>query len=1431
MKKRKILVGLLAFSALLSVSSCKKNTDDNKDNTQDNDDQGGNKEITVTLNTLGGNELETTVFNGYVIEPANPEKDGVYFVQWCTDEACTTPFDFATQITESITLYAQWRNPYDFVCNYYVGDSTTPFATTTTQEDTKLVKPTTNPEHPTNSLYLEFDAWHTEKDPAKQNSQTKWNDTEVVTGEVNLYASFKNKEAGVKIAYGAEQIAAIKNTDDIEYKNFYFKGQEGIQTKKNEDCIKTGGNTLITVEETARLTVRVGSGSSNTTKQWVALIKAEEFDTNTFNVTKGECMVPTNKEAEGLVVSEDGKITIMSANSGFSTLVFEGLEPGKYVLTAGSSNSFIQDSTADRGTSCIPEIKLEMVRALTPIKQIALSAACPEYHILAGRELDLSNLLLNAEFENGAIDPIYLEDALKDQTIYGSETQKPALVLDTTEVNTDEAGTYTVKVKYTNPYDGAEYELEGGVTVKVYETESLKFGDYLIDSKGLTVKAPKVFVTDKFSSSNLVVIGVAKSGEDTKEFVLTSEEYDVTAIDKLTKGENTVTVKSGTVEGTYKVQYVDKIVADDYVTVVVNPEAEVAVDTTNKTANFKTITDALTYLKACAFDDDVMKVITVSAGTYHEKIDIDMPNVVFMGADEDASKTVITYGALSGLVDPSGSVAHGTNGCATVSIRPEAVGFIAANITFANDYNTHDEYKASLEITNDTQAVAALVQADQSAFKNVRFSGYHDTLFAQVGRQYYEDCYIEGRTDYIFGYNATALFKDCTIHTIGGYKMVDGQKVFDDNGGYVLATKGNKSSTDTDGIEYGFVFDGCNFTAEEGVKEQSVALGRTWANNMRIMIMNSELSAAYSKKAYTSTLNYGSRYTKMKSDAPNPEYLLEYNNTGAGAVTLDDQEDLIDTCTIIDTEDADLAAVLAKFTTENIFGAVNGKVKYDTPWNDPNKDKDANIKIVVVGMDSTVEIPYEDYGWIGSTVTNYQLNTEAEAVMPEGYEVAAFYKDAECTTVYDDTTVLAENNTIYLKVNKLGERTVANYLFSNETNEGWTIADSLGNVSLANTIGATYDKNNAETKASTAKLSPAWTKADGTAVAASTLSYNVGSSPSVYLQIATGTGDTGNAGTLTVLGYDANNNVVATATGTTPKSKVTDYVVSTADGSTKLALKSTGAPIAKVVIMNNDSTAFQCADDKQRGIGVHSVELTYFVPAANTVTDTYTFDWTKISTANLTPTDQYKFDLEGNALAEADYTDKYDNAVMSTANLLEAFGDTTLTNITVIGNGANSCGVLYRDGAQYWREDKSQVASNPKVIELKGVVGGETKGDGSTVAEGGIAVTFKGKGTITITAASSGSKNISALGLLDADGNWIEATTDAILIAAGVEGGKTDSRVAYGEDAYGAYSFEGSTATTITFYINKAGTYTIVAPSVTNNRGIRISAIEIVDKY
>ena len=91
-----------------------------------------------------------------------------------------------------------------------------------------------------------------------------------------------------------------------------------------------------------------------------------------------------------------------------------------------------------------------------------------------------------------------------------------------------------------------------------------------------------------------------------------------------------------------------------------------------------------------------------------------------------------------------------------------------------------------------------------SYFKDVKFSSYHDTLYAQVGRQYYEACYIEGHTDFIFGYDATAYFHGCEIMSIGAGTTAN-------NGGYIVATKGNTSTP----IEFGYVFDDCEFTADE----------------------------------------------------------------------------------------------------------------------------------------------------------------------------------------------------------------------------------------------------------------------------------------------------------------------------------------------------------------------------------------------------------------------------------------------------------------------------------------------------------------------------------------------------------------------------------------------------------------------------------------
>lgn len=64
------------------------------------------------------------------------------------------------------------------------------------------------------------------------------------------------------------------------------------------------------------------------------------------------------------------------------------------------------------------------------------------------------------------------------------------------------------------------------------------------------------------------------------------------------------------------------------------------------------------------------------------------------------------------------------------------------------------------------QAVACLVVGDRTHFKKCRFLGFQDTLYTwgADSRQYYEECYIEGTVDFIFG-ASTAVFHRCHIHS------------------------------------------------------------------------------------------------------------------------------------------------------------------------------------------------------------------------------------------------------------------------------------------------------------------------------------------------------------------------------------------------------------------------------------------------------------------------------------------------------------------------------------------------------------------------------------------------------------------------------------------------------------------------------------------
>lgn len=62
-----------------------------------------------------------------------------------------------------------------------------------------------------------------------------------------------------------------------------------------------------------------------------------------------------------------------------------------------------------------------------------------------------------------------------------------------------------------------------------------------------------------------------------------------------------------------------------------------------------------------------------------------------------------------------------------------------------------NEAPTGMAFTSQNQSVAAFVGSDMAAFYHCGFYSTHNTLFDYKGRHYYDDCYIQGSIDFIFG--------------------------------------------------------------------------------------------------------------------------------------------------------------------------------------------------------------------------------------------------------------------------------------------------------------------------------------------------------------------------------------------------------------------------------------------------------------------------------------------------------------------------------------------------------------------------------------------------------------------------------------------------------------------------------------------------------
>jgi len=201
----------------------------------------------------------------------------------------------------------------------------------------------------------------------------------------------------------------------------------------------------------------------------------------------------------------------------------------------------------------------------------------------------------------------------------------------------------------------------------------------------------------------------------------------------------------------------------------------------------------------------------IAPGIYPERVFVtqNRPRTTFLGAGANPEDVVIT-------ASQNAKSAGGTFFSSTVEV--DASGFEADNVTFENAAG------------HTGQGVAITVRSDRSVFKHCRFLGDQDTLFADFGRQYYVNSYIQGGVDFIFG-NAAAVFDDDELHVIGpGYLTAQSRVSAEQNTGYIFR-RARITTTDLGG--------------------KSFYLGRPWRPFSRVVFLSSEMPSSLSPEGWS----------------------------------------------------------------------------------------------------------------------------------------------------------------------------------------------------------------------------------------------------------------------------------------------------------------------------------------------------------------------------------------------------------------------------------------------------------------------------------------------------------------------------------------------------------------------------------------------------
>lgn len=307
-------------------------------------------------------------------------------------------------------------------------------------------------------------------------------------------------------------------------------------------------------------------------------------------------------------------------------------------------------------------------------------------------------------------------------------------------------------------------------------------------------------------------------------------------------------------------------------------ESKIITVASDGSADFKTVQEAIAAAPENASD---RTIIHIKPGTYEGQLIVpkNKPRLTLQG--DDAEQTKITWSR--NVYDPIPEGADKFN----PGINVRADDFRADELTFENTSGDHG------------QALAMRLDGDRAVVTNCRIVAWQDTLMVNNGRDYFRDCYIAGRVDFIYG-SATAVFDHCEIHSR--------------NGGHVTA-----ASTPQD-HPFGFVFLNCKLTGDaaawdpattnpattQKVRVTPIAdLGRPWRPYAAVAFINCEMGNHISPKGWN---NWG------KAENEKTARYAEYKTSGPGANA---DKRLAWTKQLTDEE-------AAKYTIPNILAGTDG---------------------------------------------------------------------------------------------------------------------------------------------------------------------------------------------------------------------------------------------------------------------------------------------------------------------------------------------------------------------------------------------------------------------------------------------------------------------------------------------------------------------------